>query len=347
MQSLVKEEWKLYDAKQFHTTVLQYLLGGFFKPFNYKRSSPLDKQSNPLDKRSSPKGDKIYSIVDDTIYWKPGSFDSNKAVEEIFADVPIMLKSQGKTCIDLINYVDQLETENGKIRNPPKTFLRNIKNSCGPDSILFILFFFQYSYFMNLIDKSDITKSENKNLSLELKEPLLNFYTSGLWSDKVQQEKIQSIIVKHLEHTSCSDFKSGTEIWDSLSKAFTLLQFPVLTKHFKDIGNDAFMTSYLDFESDLPDEIINQPKHIIYADDSAKPKNLGNLGFRMEHGKYKLRAVLFFMDQNHYTCAVRTREKWWYYDDITNNIKILGNPENGIFKETKNKKAQMLFYSLE
>lgn len=348
MQTLVKPEWKLYDAKQFHMAVLQYLLGGFFKPFIYKRSGPLVyNRSNPLeDKRSGPQ-EKIYSIVDNTIYWSPGSFDHNKAIEEIFADVPVMLKAQGKTCLELINFVDQLETENGKMRIPPKTFLKNTRNSCGPDSILFILFFFQYSYFMDLIVKSDIDKSESKKLAQELKVPLLDFYTSGLWSDVLQQQKIQSILVKHLEHTSCGDLKSGTEIWDALSKAFTLLQFPVLTKHFKDIGNDAYMTSYLDFDSDLPDELVNQPKHIIYADDSSKPKNLSDLGFQMEHGNYKLRAVLFFMDQIHYTCAVRTREKWWYYDDITNNVKILSNPENGIFKETPNKKAQILFYSLE
>lgn len=133
MQSLVKPEWKLYDAKQFHMTVLQYLLGGFFKPFNYqrsspsdKRSNPSDKRSNPLDKRSSPQ-EKIYSIIGNTIYWFPGQFDHIKAIEEIFADVPAMLKAQGKTCLELINFVDQLETENGKMRNPPKTFLKNTK----------------------------------------------------------------------------------------------------------------------------------------------------------------------------------------------------------------------------
>ena len=343
MQSLVKPEWKLYYAKQYHMTVLQYLLGGFFKPFNYKRTNHLEEHSSPLDK-SNPF---VYSIVNDTVYWIPGAFDHIKAVKEIFDQVPEMLKAQGKTCLELIEFIDQLETENGKMRIPPKTFLKNSKNSCGPDSILFILFFFQYSYFMNLIEKSEITKSENKKLALELKYPLLNFYTSGLWSDKLQQQKIQSILSKYLENTDCDNIKSGTEIWDALSKAFTLLQFPVLTQRMKDIDNTQYMASYLDFDSDLPVELINRPKHVIYADDSSKPKNLSQLGFKLEHGDYKLRAVLFFMDQIHYTCAIRTREKWWYYDDITNNVKHLRNPENGIFKETSNKKAQMLFYSLE
>jgi hypothetical protein len=341
MQTLVKDEWKLYDAKQFHKTVLQYLLGDFFKPFNYKRTNHLDQHS-PLKDHPF-----VYSIVNDTVYWSPGQFDHIKAVEEIFSQVPAMLKAQGKTCLDLINHVEYLETENGKMRNPPKTFLKNSKNSCGPDSILFILFFFQYSYFMNLIDKSEISKSENKKLALELKEPLLNFYTSGLWSEASQQQKIQSILSKYLENTDCDNIKSGTEIWDALSKAFTLLQFPVMTQRMKDIGNTQYMASYLDFDSELPDELINKPKHIIYADDSSKPKNLSDLGFKMQHGEYKLTAVLFFMQKVHYTCAVRIKEKWWYYDDITNNIKHLSNPESGIFKETLNKKAQILFYCLE
>ena len=67
----------------------------------------------------------------------------------------------------------------------------------------------------------------------------------------------------------------------------------------------------------------------------------------MEHDNYVLTSVLFFMSGGHYTCAIReiAKERWWYYDDMSEKVKILKNPENGIFGERKNKKSQILIYS--
>jgi len=326
--SFIKDEWRSLNAKEFHKVILHNLLNDFFKPFIYKKMSSLEN---------------IYLITRDTIFYNPSvPLNVANAMTEIFKSVPQMLQIQNKTCMDLINYVDQIETESGRKLNPPKIFFRNLQNSCAPDSILYILFFYDYGYFINLIEQS---KKDNS-----LKKSILDLYYSGEWTGTV--ENLQKILTPYLENCRKENIKSGTEIWTILAKQFPSFDFPVLTKRMEEIGNTQYMATYLPFvgvadpNEFLPYNLKSNPQHIIYADDDSKPKNLKELGFKLEYDDYQLKAVLFFMN-GHYTAAVKTRDHWWYYDDVFvgNNVKMLKNPESGIFSETMNKKAQILFYS--
>lgn len=321
----IKDEWRSLNAKEFHKIILHNLLNNFFRPFVYKKMSSLEN---------------IYLITRDTIFYNPSvPINIEKAMTEIFKSVPQMLQIQDKTCMDLINYVDQIETESGRKLNPPKIFFRNLQNSCAPDSILYILFFYDYGYFINLIEQSK---------DVVLKKSILDLYYSGEWTGTV--ENLQKILAPQLENCRKENIKSGTEIWTILAKQFPSFDFPVLTTRMVEIDNTQYMATYLPFVGDpkefLPYNLKSNPPHIIYADDDSNPKNLKELGFEMEYDDYELKAVLFFMN-GHYTAAIKTRQHWWYYDDVFvgNNVKILKNPESGIFSETKNKKAQILFYS--
>ena len=73
-----------------------------------------------------------------------------------------LLKQTGKTCQDLINHMNVMILPNGqKLQGSyPKQFLTNTANSCAIDSILFILFFTNHSYFMNLIYQSTTSETE-------------------------------------------------------------------------------------------------------------------------------------------------------------------------------------------
>lgn len=287
-------------------------------------------------------------------YKKPNVviYNNNKFVQqhagiELFRGVRTMLDVQNKSLFDLMEYVDTVDTVNGKKRYPPKRFFSNMGNSCGPDSILFILFFYNNGYFMDIIANSPgepdptVTKAQKFRDSVRYK--IVDLYTSGIWNNNT----IHSHISKFLESTSIRSVKSGTEIWTLFASAFSNLQFPVQTKRGEEIENTPYMAAYLEpIEQNNPGNITSNANHLIYADDRpAKVRDLCKLGYAMEHDNYVLTAAVFFMSGGHYTCAIKGSNKWWYYDDMSEKVKILKNPENGIFNERKSKKSQILFYA--
>lgn len=312
--------------KIFHQEFIKYIFGDFF---DFSKEMPTLRSG------------KSYHV-------DGKQFDPKIEGRELFKSVPTMLKVQGKQMFELIEHMNTVDTLSGKVRFPPKHFLINFGNSCGPDSILFILFFFENGYFMDIIANnpgdSDPNCSKSLDFRNDIRDPLLDLYTSGEYNKKII--KIQGILSKYLEVRGCSDIKSGTEIWNMFSAAFSNLQFLVQTKRGEEIKNNPYHATYLEpIQQNNPDNITSDAPHLIYGDDlPAMERDLRDEGFGMDHGNYILTAVIFFMMNGHYTAALRANERWWYYDDMSQKVKILKNPENGIFSERVSKKAQLLFY---
>lgn len=327
-------DYQKFNPKTFHKKFLQYCFTDFFDSFIYKNMPTLPK---------------TYKIDGNTVFYNNKYFSPLRAGSEIFHSVPTMLKVQNKEMFELVDSINTVETLDGKKQYPPRQFLINFGNSCGPDSILFILFFFDNGYFMDIIANNsgahDPNFSKGEKFAKEVKPPLLDLYASGNYHRKIL--KIQKILTKYLISTSCFDVKSGAEIWNLFASAFSNLQFLVQTKRGEEIDNQPYFATYLDpIRKHNPDNITSQASHLIYGDDTrARIRDLREEGFAMDHGKYVLTAVLFFVGGGHYTSAIRANNRWWYYDDISRKVKILKNPENGIFNERRNKKAQLLFYS--
>ena len=64
--------------------------------------------------------------------------------------IPVLLKKEGKSCLDLQKHVDGFILAD-KTRLPkayPAKFLLNSANSCAIDSVIFILFFMDHSFFL-------------------------------------------------------------------------------------------------------------------------------------------------------------------------------------------------------
>lgn len=225
---------------------------------------------------------------------------------------------------------------------PPRHFLTNKQNSCGPDSILFILFYFKRGYFIELIQNS---KNHDKNASPQFRnvilEPIINMYIN-----KSLDSTVQKIVTKHIT-SKVYELQSGTEIWNLFTDAFEEIQFNVQTKYGKSIKNMPYDASYL-YPSEInnPDNIISDATHLVYGDDDLpRKRDLRNHGFKMVHTNYELSAVLLFIGNGHYVSAIKDNEMWWYYDDTESKVKLLTNPENGLFLERSDKKMQMLFYN--
>jgi hypothetical protein len=321
------------DHTEYHKKLLFFLYGDFFEPFTYKRML---------------NSSKIFEIRGNTVFYnKYKPLNPVQATRELFDTLPNMLDVQNKSLIDLKDYIDQVDTMDGKKKNPPKHFLTNFLNSCSIDSLLFIFFFFQHSYFIDIIqnglDEPDPLVQNSEAFSDDIKKPLLTLYTSGKWNTQIMN--IQRKISKYIEG-SCSNIKSITEILNMFSAAFPGLQFEVQTKKGEEIKNKPYYATYLDptFDNN-PDNITSKPQHLIYGDDQPpKKRDLRKLGYSMDHGNYVLAGVIFFIEQCHYTATIKGEKHWWYYDDMAKKNKLLKNPESGIFKENRNKKAQILFY---
>ena len=244
----------------------------------------------------------------------------------------------------------------------PKFFLPNDRNSCAPDSILFILFFTYGSYFMDrILNYSSKPKwVKQRAFRDEIIEPLTKLYNNmTLWTKSIT--KIQKILGKYT-NISCNDVKSGTEIWGLLASAFPGLDFPLLTKDEEAIGNTFTSAAYIDPEMYQLDDLVSlykssrnsstsssngssitennsRAKHIVFGDDR-RPGNR-----RLDQGMDGLESVLFFIGQGHYTAAVKgSNGTWYYYDDLRPNVLIIKDPASFIFDENINKKIQMLFY---
>lgn len=219
--------------------------------------------------------------------------------------------------------------ENGNtIPYPPKTFLKNKGNSCAIDSILYILFFTNRSYFMNIIlnnpGEPDNLFKDSKEFRQEILPLIRDLYGNhNRWSNYA--DKIQIVISKYLKDSDgCYDIKSGTEIWSLFAFAFDNLQFV--------FNNGLNRGIYL---HDYPKDVTRG--HIVVGDDE-KPRNR-----QIPYPKENLVAVLFYLP-GHYTCAIKNDKKWYYYNDLSSNIVEID--EQFIFTETVNKKPQLFFYIL-
>jgi len=317
------------DAKEYHKKFVSFIFGDFFEPFIYKKAMLKNKS---------------YQLRNRTVYFTTKPVNPMRASREIFDHVPNMLDMQKKSMFDLKEHLNQVDTMDGKKDNPPKQFLINFGNSCAPDSILYLLFFFENGYFMDIISNNPGEPEFKEEFRNEIKEPLLDLYSSGKWNTRITE--IQKIISKFTE-TSCYSIKSGTEIWNKFAEAFSNLQFEVQTKHGEKIKNTPYSATYLEpIEQNNPDNITSSPPHLIYADDyTPKKRDLRDEGFAMDHGEYYLSGALFFVSRGHYTAAIKGKDHWWYYDDVLSKRRILKNPESGIFEERPTKKSQILFYS--
>lgn len=272
-------------------------------------------------------------------------------IKKILKNIPNIENLSPQECKDLITQLDVFICANGKTipRGYPNTFLSNTANSCAIDSILFILFFTKGSFFMNKIYSNPNSEFERGKKIRQTILPVLDtLYTDcSKWIETALlfQRKISSF----LRITGCNDIKSGTEIWNVLCEAFMGLQFDYLSEHAKMIGNKPIKTSYLLPDSDDdPFQISNsdiKPEFLVYGDDKP-PKNQDRRPiYDMEIEEYELQAVLFYKP-GHYTCCVKVFTEWVYYDDLMPTIRRLKSPEDFIFKESTNKKCQMLFYTL-
>lgn len=328
-------KYEKFNPKTFHQKFLQYCFTDFFKSFTYIKMPTL-------------RSGNTYEIDNNTVFYNK-IYNFRQAGREIFRSVPTMLNAQGRQMFELIDHINTVETQDGKKPYPPKQFLINFGNSCGPDSFFFILFFFNNGYFMDIIANNpgepDTLFSKAVPFRDAIKDPLLDLYASGEYHTKIL--KIQTILSGFLESRNCFDIKSGTEILNIFAFSFSNLQFLVQTKRGEKIENNPYYATYLEpIEQNNPDNITSESKHLIYGDDMRPTsRTLKDEGFAMDHKNYALTAVLFFIGGGHYTSAIRANEKWWYYDDLTTKVKILKNPEDGIFNERPNKKAQLLFYS--
>ena len=180
------------------------------------------------------------------VIYNNNKFAPRYAGTELFRGVRTMLDVQNKSMFDLMDYVDTVDTLDGKKRYPPKRFLSNMGNSCGPDSILFILFFCDNGYFMDIIANSpgepDPTVAKAQKFRDGVRDKIVDLYTSGIWNNNT----VHLHISKFLESTRPFDIKSGTEIWALFASAFSNLQFHVQTKRGEEIENDPYMATYLD-----------------------------------------------------------------------------------------------------
>lgn len=266
--------------------------------------------------------------------------------------VPMLLKKEGKSCNELIKHIDRfiLYDKTFLPRSYPPRFLQNFQNSCVVDSIIFIIFFANHSFFMNKILHSEKTETDvGKNFKAKILPELSDLYINNKkWTGTIQN--IQSILfpfikaISYGEINSCGDIKSGLELWDLFANAFTDLQFEYLSERAEELGNKPVMSTYLDFKiDDLP--YSQKAEFLIYGDDE-KPKiqSLLEIGHDLQVGDYELTAVLFFKGMGHYTSAINTISGWVYYDDLRNQIPLIKDPRDFIFNESVNHKVQMLFY---
>lgn len=221
----------------------------------------------------------------------------------------------------------------------PKYFLINERNSCAPDSILFILFFTKGSYFMDRIFNSKLKPKwpEEKAFADKMLPLLKRLYGNmSLWRKSITN--IQRVIGE-FTRVNCNDVKSGTQIWNWFSIAFPGLQFPFLTRMDKQNGNVAVPVTYLDTEMYTLDDLIEKGDFVIFGDDY-RPRVR-----HLPHTIDKLQACLFFVGMAHYTAAVRgSNDKWYYYDDLRPSVLRILDPEKFIFDESPYRKIQLLFY---
>lgn len=289
---------------------------------------------------SSPALSKPYIIKGQKIL--VGSSMNESMILKLIQD---LLRQTGKTCNDLIKHMDVLVlSDRRKLQGSyPRKFLINTANSCAIDSIIFILFFTQRSFFMNKIYQSTNSETDKgKRFKANVLPLLDNLYTNfSKWSGKATM--IQKAITPFITAAGCDDIKSGTEIWSMFSNAFTKLQFLYQSERDRKIGNKPSLRTYLDIANDDDPILVHDQEFLIYADDKRPIKQNLQPIHDLQVGDYELSAVLFF-NSGHYTSAVKVNDKWVYYDDLLDTVRLLKNPEKFIFNETINHKLQMLFY---
>lgn len=270
----------------------------------------------------------------------------NVSVEKFFQVVlPELLKRKKISCQDYIKTIDGfiLSDKTTLPRSYPPEFLKNIANSCAIDSLLFIIFFAGGSFFMDKICSSQTSETDvGKRLKTQILPLLKDLYTrQDKWTGNAMT--IQRALFPFIEARSCSDVKSGTEIWSLLANAFMDLQFDYVSVYKRGLGNKPIKYVYLDFKMDPPTKYLDAD-FLIYGDDNV-PVTQNLLPVHdLQVDDYKLIAVLFFKGMAHYTSAISTPSGWVYYDDVSGRVVGIKNPREYIFNESPSHKIQMLFY---
>lgn len=233
---------------------------------------------------------------------------------------------------ETLDFLSNFTLEDGtNIEYPPRHFLKNFGNSCAIDSLLYIIFFCKHSYFINIILNNPGEYETKKEFRDEILPAITELYGDHKkWRENIIP--IQKIISKWTQ-TDCFEIKSGTHIWSLFADAFMNLQFKVEKENY------TILATYLGLDI-FPSEIKNAP-HVVLGDDDP-PKTKVHV-----HPMEGLEAVLFFVGNAHYTCAIKGNDdKWFYYDDLREKVLQIKDPKNFIFNETPMKKPQLFFYIL-
>ncbi len=325
--------------------IFRQYTGSFFESYKF-----ISVGSSVRSTRSaSLLGDKPFKIEGNTIYVK-----STLTIDQIVAElIPVLLKRENKTCLDLQMHMDGFVLSSGKTlpKSWPNKFLTNTANSCAIDSILFVLFFMNHSFFMDKIFSSKASETEKgQKFKDAVLAPLSELYrNNNLWSGTAS--KLQKLIApftldKYGKPLKCTDVKSVPEIYTFFANAFPAMQFNYLSGYGGLIGNNPAKFTYLDFHDDeSPSELTNHLSNfLVYADDRPAQTQSLSPRFGFTSDDYTLVGAIFFEGNIHYTSAIKTLQGWVYYDDLVGTPKVIKYVKNLIFNESPMHKVQMLFY---
>lgn len=259
----------------------------------------------------------------------------------------------------------QAKDKIGNIQKIPMLLYKNKQNSCYIDSLISIIFFADYGYYITQILKNNVDTNNYTKGVCSINSNIVNIKE---YAKEVQSMlKIMFFDVERTEHT-CSlifllnkcDTRLKVGTMENVVETYELLcsLFPSLLIQYKRLESDGiYDREQCSFDmTDLPslsENIKSEPSILTFFNGGITRREMGLIDWKtygfeetILDEKYQLVGVIQHVDLVHYISYFKINGIWYYYDDAqsdkANPIDEL--PHMGIFQDSKTKQPGMLFY---